>query len=65
MGGVSSWVSEAPWGFIVESVTINEGGSVRFVDCGTPTEKTPEVLDYHLQPVTQNSGDFIDTMKET
>lgn len=40
MGGVSSWVSEAPWGFTLESVTINEGGSVRFVDCGTPTEKT-------------------------
>lgn len=62
MGGVSSWVSEAPWGFTLESVTINEGGSVRFVDCGTPTEKTPDVLDYHLK---QNSGDFIDTIKET
>ena len=39
-------------------------------NCGTPTEKVSEFLDYHLKPVTQSgrsyikdSGDFLKKMK--
>ena len=39
-------------------------------NCGTPTEKASEFLDYHLKPVMQkswsyikDSGDFIEKIK--
>ena len=40
------------------------------LNCGTPTEKASELLDYHLKPVMQKgksyikeSGDFINKLK--
>ena len=41
-------------------------------NCGTPTEKVSEFLDYHLQPIMKqgesyirNTGDFLVTLKAT
>ena len=48
----------------------NVSGRPVISNCGTPTQKASEFLDYHLKPVMQrswsyikDSGDFIDKIK--
>ena len=58
------------WGYITEKqfkyFSYEYRKATNFVNCGTPTEKCLELLDYHLKPLMQrgwsyikDSGDFI------